>query len=908
MTKILDERYKQIVDDEILNLFNTLSTSINAKANSSDVYTKLETDEQIRLKVAEIVAGAPSDFDTLKEMSDWLNTHAESAAAMNVQIQDNTTKITKLQSEIQSQSTTIGTHENKISVLTNNVSSLSIGLSAATQNISNAQADIDNNSDDISALKERVALNESTLGYQKKNLFNFADATWLNQSGSVTVTKKAESITIKSLNTWASATYKLPELEVGIPYTFSTVISDFAKAEGADTTRIKIRLSYDTGGTNPIEDINISADGAYEVTFTPSSKTAYIIFYPNYSGTVYENTYTASEIMLRYACIEDDTYEPYVDDVDTRITENKSDIVINKTTLGYQKKNLCPVNSKTMSANGWVMGGGGTDVYKVYIPKGKYILTFKQTAIGQSEIQFFNSTNTQITRVLPYASTENSSLKFTITLSEDCYGMKFYNNSGVNTYSNIMIRDAAITDATFEPYVESVDERLNTNETEITKLILNKQEIEFKLDNVIRSVGVNQADIAANKSEIALNKTTLGFTKKNLLKNNAKSTTVQGVTITVNDDKSITVSGANTGGAIWHNVYGTQDIPMTELEIGQSYILSGTPTDNLDNNEKRTAYLRIEKRSMVITSDSKGEGAEFTVTSNVRPEYVILYIGSGADYTDRPITFYPMIRHVVITDGTYEPYVKSVDDRLQLLEVSPTINDVQIKGDIDSVDDLKIAGKCVGPDHGEIFNSYNNTATGIHAHAEGVNTHAEGDFSHAEGHSTSTTANGAFSHVQGDGTVADSFYSFVTGRWNIIDSDNKYAFIIGNGTSSSSRSNAFAIDWYGNMYLGDSTVGINLLTSQSQLYSNTTGGSSPLTVTVSNLFAEYSAVICNVVTSSGRYSLTLPLRYIKSLGTSAYYEAEGLLFYYVDDSNLKLHTGLGQSNPTINSIKLIGLY
>lgn len=68
MTKILDERYKQIVDDEILNIFNTLSTSINAKANSSDVYTKLETDEQIRLKVAEIVAGAPSDFDTLKEM------------------------------------------------------------------------------------------------------------------------------------------------------------------------------------------------------------------------------------------------------------------------------------------------------------------------------------------------------------------------------------------------------------------------------------------------------------------------------------------------------------------------------------------------------------------------------------------------------------------------------------------------------------------------------------------------------------------------------------------------------------------------------------------------------------------------------------------------------------------------
>lgn len=56
--------------------------------------TKEETEALVTEKVAEIVADAPEDFDTLKEMSDWLINHEESAAAMNSAINnklDNTT-------------------------------------------------------------------------------------------------------------------------------------------------------------------------------------------------------------------------------------------------------------------------------------------------------------------------------------------------------------------------------------------------------------------------------------------------------------------------------------------------------------------------------------------------------------------------------------------------------------------------------------------------------------------------------------------------------------------------------------------------------------------------------------------------------------------------------------------------
>lgn len=64
----------------------------------SKYYTKEEADAAITAKVAEIVADAPEDFDTLKEMSDWISQHEDSAAAMNSAIQQNATDISDLKS------------------------------------------------------------------------------------------------------------------------------------------------------------------------------------------------------------------------------------------------------------------------------------------------------------------------------------------------------------------------------------------------------------------------------------------------------------------------------------------------------------------------------------------------------------------------------------------------------------------------------------------------------------------------------------------------------------------------------------------------------------------------------------------------------------------------------------------
>ena len=106
---------------------------------------------------------------------------------------------------------------------------------------------------------------------------------------------------------------------------------------------------------------------------------------------------------------------------------------------------------------------------------------------------------------------------------------------------------------------------------------------------------------------------------------------------------------------------------------------------------------------------------------------------------------------------------------------------------------------------------------GEYAHAEGTGV-AVGDYSHAEGHNTkalwasshaegeSTIARGWRSHAEGYGTVANGRNQHASGTYNIAD--NRYLVIVGNGSSDSSRSNAYTLDTNGNAwYSGEVYVG-----------------------------------------------------------------------------------------------------
>ena len=143
----------------------------------------------------------------------------------------------------------------------------------------------------------------------------------------------------------------------------------------------------------------------------------------------------------------------------------------------------------------------------------------------------------------------------------------------------------------------------------------------------------------------------------------------------------------------------------------------------------------------------------------------------------------------------------------------------------------------------------NTQATGDSCHAEGYKTKASSGYSHAEGFSTiasgtnshaegsNTQATNEASHAEGKGTIAAGWCQHIQGKYNIAQGDlnTEMAFIIGNGTSDQNRSNAFAVDWNGNIYQNNSNVGVNLADQQKQIdYAINTGSKNLLKITASS--------------------------------------------------------------------------
>lgn len=70
-----------------------IPSNVSELNNDKSYQTAEEVGQAVTDGVAKIVAGAPEDFDTLKEMSDWISSHETSAAAMNSAISDNSVAI-----------------------------------------------------------------------------------------------------------------------------------------------------------------------------------------------------------------------------------------------------------------------------------------------------------------------------------------------------------------------------------------------------------------------------------------------------------------------------------------------------------------------------------------------------------------------------------------------------------------------------------------------------------------------------------------------------------------------------------------------------------------------------------------------------------------------------------------------
>lgn len=97
----LNAYVRQTVQGEIDALQSSKQNTLAFDGTYNAETNKVATVKTVADKLAEIVADAPDSFNTLKEMSDWITEHADSAAAMNSAIQTNTDNIGVLQTSFE---------------------------------------------------------------------------------------------------------------------------------------------------------------------------------------------------------------------------------------------------------------------------------------------------------------------------------------------------------------------------------------------------------------------------------------------------------------------------------------------------------------------------------------------------------------------------------------------------------------------------------------------------------------------------------------------------------------------------------------------------------------------------------------------------------------------------------------
>ena len=166
----------------------------------------------------------------------------------------------------------------------------------------------------------------------------------------------------------------------------------------------------------------------------------------------------------------------------TEVLNNKCDIAVNKSALGYKRKNLLSYPKSivkggitfTCDENGYMTSSNTTSdsrqwtsanaQYSVYLEAGTYYFSsFAETVCTNSDGRAYILTGTQ-TQVVGVSTRETHVEKmFTLTESTTIYVIaKVYDGKVA-----FMIREADITDDTYEPYKDSIDERLIKIQNEI---------------------------------------------------------------------------------------------------------------------------------------------------------------------------------------------------------------------------------------------------------------------------------------------------------------------------------------------------------------------------------------------------------------------------------------------------------
>ena len=172
--------------------------------------------------------------------------------------------------------------------------------------------------------------------------------------------------------------------------------------------------------------------------------------------------------------------------------------------------------------------------------------------------------------------------------------------------------------------------------------------------------------LSAAQDNIAVNACTLGYTRKNALKVTASTTTKDGVTMTVNPDGTLTLSGAATARTVIPITPMSNRNPISDLPA--KFILSGG--DQMLGVECCIGVeISTNAGSGYIASfydGDNGRSVDLSAYPTAKYWYAYLRIYEGVNVDG--ITIYPMIRPSDISNADFESYKPSVTDYISNLE------------------------------------------------------------------------------------------------------------------------------------------------------------------------------------------------------------------------------------------------
>lgn len=128
-----------------------------------------------------------------------------------------------------------------------------------------------------------------------------------------------------------------------------------------------------------------------------------------------------------------------------------------------------------------------------------------------------------------------------------------------------------------------------------------------------------------------------------------------GVSVTVNEDNSVTLNGQTTSNLTFY-LHRRNSIETAPLILPKgTYILSGIPT-GYSNVSLRMGYSRGNNGATI--GNDTGNGVTITEPDGTNQYGLWIACTSGATFNN--LTIYPMIRYASVTDASFEPYEEHI--------------------------------------------------------------------------------------------------------------------------------------------------------------------------------------------------------------------------------------------------------